>query len=364
LKRILRVPSPPFSHLLALSDGVGVFEHALYTAPRVEHGYCTDDVARALVVVARESYRSGKLEHLTEICLAFIENAQLPDGGFYNRLSAQTGAWTEVGSHDADGRALYGLGVASALPGMWGRRALTSFEKAAGFDSTAPRSNAWAVLGACEVLASRPSDRSADMLLRRACERLGRLSPDPRWPWPESHLAYDNARLAHARIAAGMTLEDSALIDEGIALLEWLVSVELRGGHFSFVPAGGLRPGDAQPGFDQQPIEAGSMADACAAAFDATGDSYWGELTILAAEWFLGRNDTGVALLDPVSGGCCDGLTETGRNENQGAESTLALIGAFQQAARAQAARRSASSSSSVETSAAPTLLSAAPYVR
>ncbi len=104
------------------------------------------------------------------------------------------------------------------------------------------------------------------------------------------------------------------------------------------------------------------MADACAAAFDATGDERWADRTLLAAEWFLGANDTGVALFDPASGGCCDGLKRDGRNENQGAESTLALIGAFQQAARVQAAARdSAASSSSVETTAAPTHLSAAP---
>lgn len=103
------------------------------------------------------------------------------------------------------------------------------------------------------------------------------------------------------------------------------------------------------------------MADACAAAFDATGDEYWADMTLRAATWFVGVNDTGVPLFDPVSGGGCDGLTRDGRNENQGAESTLAMIAAFQQARRVQAARRSASSNSSVETSAAPTLLSAAP---
>ena len=106
------------------------------------------------------------------------------------------------------------------------------------------------------------------------------------------------------------------------------------------------------------------MADACGAAFDATGDERWAERTLLAAEWFLGTNDTGVPLLDEETGGGCDGLTRDGRNANQGAESTLALISAFQQAARVQDTLRSARSSSSVETTAAPTLRSAAPYVR
>ncbi len=209
-----------------------------------------------------------------------------------------------------------------------------------------------------------PHHPEAAALLQRARGRLGRVSRDPYWPWPEQRLAYDNARLAEARVAAGVTLEDSTLLDEGLALLDWLAANETLGDHFSFVPVGGRGPGELPPAFDQQPIEAGAMADACAAAFAATGDGYWADLAVRAAEWFLGRNDTGIPLFDAVSGGGCDGLMARGRNENQGAESTLALIGAFQQAARVQAARRSAPSSSSVETTAAPTHLSAAPYVR
>lgn len=313
-------------------------------------------------MLVREPLRSQKLERLTETCLTFLERAQLPDGRFHNRLSAKTRKWREIGSDDADGRALFGLGVASALPGPPGQRALACFEKAAGLETPSPRANAWAVLGACAVLAVVPGHHEATALLRRALGRIGTVFPDPAWPWPEARLAYDNAKLAEARIAAGVTLGDSDLLDEGLSLLDWLVSAESLGDHFSFAPADGRGPGELPPGFDQQPLEAGSMADACAAAFDATGDEYWADLTLLAAEWFLGVNDTGVPLFDPASGGCCDGLTRDGRNENQGAESTLALIGAFQQATRVQAAtRRSAPSSSSVETSAAPTLRSAAP---
>jgi hypothetical protein len=348
-----------------MSDAVGVFEHARYTAPRVEHGYCTDDVSRTLAVLVREPFPSARLQRLTETCLTFLERAQLPDGRFHNRLSAKTRRWSEIGSDDADGRALFGLGVASALPDRLGRRALSCFENAAGLDSPSPRANAWAVLGACAVLTVRPDNPMASALLDRARRRIGAVVPDLAWPWPEARLAYDNARLAEARIAAGVALGDPDLLDEGLSLLEWLVSIELLDDHFSFTPAGGRGPGELAPGFDQQPLEAGSMADACAAAFDATGDEYWADLTLLAAEWFLGDNDTGVPLFDHVSGGCCDGLMREGRNENQGAESTLALIGAFQQAGRVQAAaRRNAFRSSSVETSAAPTLLSAAPYVR
>ena len=33
-----------YSHLHALSGPYGTFEHAEIARPRVEHGYCTDDV--------------------------------------------------------------------------------------------------------------------------------------------------------------------------------------------------------------------------------------------------------------------------------------------------------------------------------
>jgi hypothetical protein len=39
-------------------------------------------------------------------------------------------------------------------------------------------------------------------------------------------------------------------------------------------------------------------------------------------------------MYDDTSGGGCDGLERGGRNENQGAESTLALLSTLQQARR------------------------------
>ena len=55
-------------------------------------------------------------------------------------------------------------------------------------------------------------------------------------------------------------------------------------------------------------------------------DSRWLNEARLAFEWFLGRNDLGLELYDPRTGGCYDGLHEDRINENQGAESTLAFL--------------------------------------
>ena len=267
-----------------------------------------------------------------------------------------------LGSDDSNGRALFALGCAVHAGGTYATRLYPLFTiTGTAFDTHAPRANAWAILGAAEVLKARPDDAVAKDLLYRCLPRLGTTRLNPVWPWPEDRLAYDNARLPQARIAAGRALGDVDLVDEGLALLTWLTNVETTGGHFSFTPHTGWAHGEPRPGFDQQPIEGGSMADACSEAFAATGDPRWAELTQLAAEWSFGNNDTGALLFDAETGGGRDGLESDGCNENQGAESTLAVITALQAARRSQAALRSAASTVSVSSTAAPMQRSAAP---
>jgi hypothetical protein len=117
-------------------------------------------------------------------------------------------------------------------------------------------------------------------------------------------------------------------------MLAWLVQTETRDGHLSTTPAGGWGPGDPRPGFDQQPIEAAALADACARALAHTDDRSWIDSLCLAIGWFLGENDTKTELWDQESGGCCDGLGPDGANVNQGAESTLALLSTLQHGRR------------------------------
>ncbi len=52
--------------------------------------------------------------------------------------------------------------------------------------------------------------------------------------------------------------------------------------------------------------------------------------SLLASEfflaWYLGRNDVGVALIDPESGSCSDGLHADRINANRGAESVVSYL--------------------------------------
>jgi hypothetical protein len=156
----------------------------------------------------------------------------------------------------------------------------------------------------------------------------------PDWPWPEERLSYANAVLPEALLAAGELLERPELVRRGLELLRWLLDRETRDGHLSPTPAGGAGPGDAGPRFDQQPIEVAAMADACSRAAAVSGDASWLWGVDAAARWFRGDNDAGVPMMDPVTGGGYDGLEADGANQNEGAESTLALISTLQQAAR------------------------------
>ncbi|MGB9431869.1 MAG: hypothetical protein WBQ89_06475, partial [Candidatus Acidiferrum sp.] len=78
--------------------------------------------------------------------------------------------------------------------------------------------------------------------------------------------------------------------------------------------------------FDQQPVEACAAVSAFLEAYRATGKGRWRKEAWTAFNWFLGDNDLQIALYDPATGGCRDGLHPDRANENQGAESTLSFL--------------------------------------
>jgi hypothetical protein len=175
-----------------------------------------------------------------------------------------------------------------------------------------------------------PDHKGARRLLADAVTTIGWPTPASVWPWPEARLTYANAVLAEVHLAAGKYLDARRLVDSGLLLLGWLMEQETQDGHLSTAPVGGWTIGDPRPGFDQQPIEAAAIADACARAHAITGDAVWVDGLELAIGWFLGENDAKVELADWRTGGGSDGLHQSGCSDNQGAESTLALISTLQ----------------------------------
>lgn len=332
----MTAPAPSFAHLVRLSDDTGLFEHARHAIVRREHGYCTDDVARGLVVLCREPEPTEELLRLAERYLAFLTHAQDAAGAFHNRLGHDR-RWTdEPGLGDWWGRALWGLGTAVARsPAAWVREeALVAFSRGATRRSPAPHAMAFAGLGAAEVLRRHPGHVSAAALLADAASAVGTTDSDPRWPWPQQRLTYANGAFAEVVIVASQLRHGGPPLDEGLRMLTWLRDVQLRDGRLSVVPAAGWRRGAVRFHHDQQPIEVAALADACATAATITGDPAWDDGLRQAIGWFLGDNDLGTPMWDPSTGGGYDGLTAHGPNLNQGAESTLALISTLQHARR------------------------------
>ena len=329
-------PDPIFDHLLRMTDQRGTFEHASYSEPRREGGYCTDDMARVLVVAARQSGSPAVANRLARVAVQFLNDAQAFAGPCRNRMD-RNGRWTDLpATEDAWGRCLWGLGTAAARSdvSLIRRLAVIQFQRSAVVRSPWPRAMAFAALGAAELLAAEPGNQAARALITDYAAGLAGPNGDAAWPWPEPRLTYANAVLPEAVIATGVALEDETLLQRGLELLAWLVDYETADGHLSPTPAGGRGAGDPRPGFDQQPIEISTIADACARATLADPSPIWTDTVRAAAAWFDGANDAGLVMWDPQTGAGFDGLHADGVNRNQGAESTLAVLSTLQHAQR------------------------------
>jgi hypothetical protein len=114
------------------------------------------------------------------------------------------------------------------------------------------------------------------------------------------------------------------MISVGLDMLERLMQVQTApDGCFAPVATSGFDPGADHAMFDQQPIEALATIDACLAAWQATGDSRHAIVARQVFCWFGGDNVHALSLARPEEGICHDGLTQSGLNENHGAESIL-----------------------------------------
>lgn len=329
-------PDPPFRHLIRITDQISLLEHAAGMEPRQQQGYCVDDAARGLMVVCREPAPRDELVTLARRYLYFLRQAQAPDGRFRDRLGYDR-RWTgEAGTGDCWGLALWGLGTAVACGPVEEIRSesLARFDSGAELRSEWPHAMAFAALGAAEVLSVRPGHSAARDLLAAAVRVIGEPSENPAWRWPAPRLSYANATIAEAVIAAGYKLGDERVLGHGLSMLEWLLAGETRKGHLSVVPAGGWGQGEPRPGFDQRPIEVAALADACVRAAAATGDTGWLSGVSLCVAWFLGDNDAATPMFNEHSGGGHDGLGPAGRDRNQGAQSTLAMVSVLQHGRR------------------------------
>jgi hypothetical protein len=170
--------APLLDHLLTLTDDVGILQHARYDIPNRAHGYCTDDVGRALIVAnaaARDPATEATGARLLRTYLAYLVDARLHDGWFHNFLSYDRRWQDERATEDAFGRALWGLGTVAHGAPRAGWRALASdllhgSLHAVG-ELTHLRSRAYAVLGLVPMY-ELGGDPAIAATLRSACAAI------------------------------------------------------------------------------------------------------------------------------------------------------------------------------------------------
>ena len=339
--RSYELPLLRLDHIVHMSDGTGIFQHAIFNVPDFHHGYCIDDSARAFILCNLLDELGGNppREHLDRLAasyLAFLAAALNRDTGRFRNFMSHGRHWLEEeGSEDSHGRALWALGTGAARSRNEGRRRLSAqlFDRGLAIVESfiSPRAWAFTLLGIHEYLCEWPDcakAKAAREVLTCALVKLWKSCATENWPWFEPSVTYDNARLCQALMLSGRGMPQPEALDIGLKSLRWLVSLQrTQAGHFRPIGSNGFYVKDgARADFDQQPVEAQAMVSACLEAFRVTQDDAWWQEARRAFEWFLGRNDLGLPLYDSSTGGCYDGLHSDRVNENQGAESSLAFL--------------------------------------
>ncbi|MDT8299249.1 MAG: glycosyltransferase family 4 protein, partial [Spirochaetaceae bacterium] len=115
------LPALKLNHLSRLSDSTGLFQHASFTVPRFEEGYCTDDNARGFLLTQLLQHAGNKSTVVNELAatyIAFLNYAlDRKTHRFKNFMNFDRHWIEEVGSEDCQGQALWALGVCMGSSG-------------------------------------------------------------------------------------------------------------------------------------------------------------------------------------------------------------------------------------------------------
>lgn len=317
------------AHIFRMTDDTGMFQHTMYNVPDLAKGYTTDDNARALLMAVKlyERKRQDKYLMLIYRYLAFIMHAQNECGHFRNFMTYERKFTESQGSEECFGRCLWALAYTMGSPALSAglKDACASAIKRAlpvvcSLDCL--RGQAYAVIG----LSLIDGPAYNDLILRLAdsiAQRFELCAGDD-WRWFEDSLTYDNAVLPWAMFAAFEKIGQERLLCIARESMAFLDRDAFRDGYFRPVGCNGwkMRGGESAL-YDQQPVEASMSTLAHLVAFAVTGDEAMLTLARKSFAWYTGENSRSESMIDAETGGCYDGIMESGLNRNQGAESIV-----------------------------------------
>jgi len=317
-----------------MTDDFGLLQHGYFSLPDYRYGYCIDDNARAAWLMARiinyiddKSVKTSKTaEKLLRRYLAFMNMAIGADGEIINFFDFCGNALEESGSSDSYARTFLALSyiannmsleIAAPAADLLTRLSQNEID-------LPPHSLAHYLLG---FTYHKTASEEKKEHIFKCCEKMHDYFENSAWNWYLDIMTYDNGRLCEAAIVAGDRFELPKLMQSGFKALDHLIKCTFSQGYFSPIGCHGwYKANGDRAEFDQQPIEADSMARALMAAYRITGNHYYIKLITECRDWFYGANILGVSLVNDEFGGAYDGLTGVGVNLNQGAESNIALV--------------------------------------
>ena len=215
-----------------MTDSTGLIQHAIYSIPRRESGYTTDDNARALRLCVRlwDQHPEERMLGRVTTYLSFLEHARGIGRGFHN-FSSYERRWLDAeGSGDSQGQAVRALAevLGSSLPD--GYRALArELIDAVTAHAGRPAEPAGAGLRdpglGTSVDVGGEGHRTAGTVAWSAAQRLVEcyhraLRPD--WQWFESRMTYANAVLPHALFIAAKRWPEEDFLDVAQASFAFL----------------------------------------------------------------------------------------------------------------------------------------------
>jgi hypothetical protein len=312
-----------------MTDDTGIFQHSKYGVPDPSMGYTTDDNARALImaVMLYERYRKKRYEKLIYRYMAFLMNAQDQDGWFKNFMGYDRRFLEERGSEDCFGRCLWALGFTASsecVPANVRRAARHLLKKAAGNCENLefPRAKAYSVIG-LRYVDTEGAYSQIQTLAKSLADQYDRCK-DTGWSWFEDTITYSNAVLPWAMLVGYKITREERFRDIGLESLKFLEDKTFKDGYFKPVGCKGwLVKGKEAAEFDEQPVEACEALLCYLEAYSITKEEKYLNKARQCYKWYRGYNSKGICLIDSETGGCYDGITQTGVNLNQGAESII-----------------------------------------
>lgn len=336
-KNELILPNMNFEHLFRMTDSTGILQHAKFSIPDYNHGYTTDDNARALIVAINQYENTRDIKFLALIYkyVSFINYAKTKDGFFRNFMNYSKVFIDENGTEDCFSRTLIALSYLhiSSIEDE-GIKEWTYVTLKQTLRNVLllkyPISIAYALIALSNLHDEKKFSKEVKIYLEVLSEKLVNLyerNTDRKWKWFSDKMTYANAILPYSLLRAFAVTEKEKYNKVAIESLDFLTEILFKDKILRLIGnKGWYQKGKERSYFDEQPIDACDCVIAYSEAYKITEKIKYKEKAIQSFKWFLGENILKKSLYNNISGGCRDGIEKDDLNMNEGAESLISYL--------------------------------------